>query len=126
MSDKPRTRAPITDAINHALGVGRTERPEFSYDEEQPLDLHDTHDFRGMSCCVCGTMDYWPGASLPCGTKRKPKQGIPIHQFPSMMAVVLDGFVKWWESKGFTPEDDAPTFDEWLANLIEYRKQKKK
>jgi len=109
--------------MQHALGVGGA-GPDGDHDHQdgpsyQPSPTHELGEGED-ACQGCGMRLAWPGIADDCRAKSRARTGIPLGDVPSIFALVWKDFSLWWEERAH--ERHAPTVDEWLHQMMEFRK----
>ena len=115
----------ILSELNHQIGLDRPGNQEADFDRDAPRDTHDSHAMiilggEMMVCRRCHLRDYWPGIGKPCKGVRKPGEGVHMDELPRAVAEALAEFFDYWRGKRHAQM--LPTVDEWLAELIEFRR----
>lgn len=126
---KPGAKNDLQHGLNHALGLGGGGASSFQgFTPKEGQTPHDTHELAdGADVCPrCHLKTNWPGIVDRCrGAKKSRRMGIHIAEVPAVFAMLWADFKEWWESKDFG-QDTAPTADEWLHQLMEFRIEHRK
>lgn len=113
----------LTD-IQHSLAVGGSGLPgDHDHTDSPDYAADPSHDVsEGESFCSgCGMRATWPGIEDTCRAKTRSRAGIPLGSVPSIFALVWQDFSLWWE-ENHGETGHAPTVDEWLHQMMEFRK----
>lgn len=110
--------------MNHTIGLDRDAHYSPEYSEKDVREAHASHRMQGNVCRRCGARAHWPAIERPCqGKSKRTKTSMHIDTLHLEMSGALDEFISWWKARQHHAE--VPSLNEWIAELIEYRRQKK-
>lgn len=111
--------------MQHALVVGGRTLPGDHDHSEGPSYVADPSHDEGEVCGACGMRVQWPGIEDPCRVRARSRVGVPLSEVPSIFALLWRDFEMWWQGR-HADVQHVPTVDEWLHQLMEFRKQHRK